>query len=283
MTGETRTQPNPKHLEFVANQLGLTGAKTRPTPGVLSRRATMDDTPLLTADDARLHRSCVGAFTYYMLDRADAQLEVSILGTCLRAPTSGAMESLRRVTRYLLGTQNAYVKLRIQNDDPITVELVGYSDSDWAGDPSSRKSQSSGHVEADGCPLTSLSRKQSCVATNSGMAECSAMCSTAEELLHLRTILEHFGFKVNATLYCDSVAARGIAQRAGLERVKALAVKTLWLQEIVRERGPQFKSIASKGNNADLGTKVLPVARLNTLRGERGIVGPGELSKHVGP
>ena len=106
----------------------------------------------MTADDARLYRSCVGALMYFVLDRADAQLEVSILGTCLRAPTSGAMEASRRVTRYLLGTQNAHVKLRIQNDDPITVELVGYSDSDWAGDPSSRKSQSSGHVEADGCP-----------------------------------------------------------------------------------------------------------------------------------
>ena len=53
------------------------------------------------------------------------------------------------------------------------------------------------------------------------------MRSTAEEMLHLRTILEHFGFRVNTTLYCDSVAARGIAQRAGLGKVKALAVKNL--------------------------------------------------------
>ena len=117
------------------------------------------------------------------------------------------------------------------------------------------------------------------VATSSGMEEHSAMCSTAEELFHLRTILEHFGFRVNTTLYCDSVAARGIAQRAGLVKVKALAVKTLWLQEVVRERGPQIKSIASKGSKADLGTKVLPVARLNTSLGACGIVVPGELSK----
>ena len=89
-----------------------------------------------------------------MLDRADAQFEVSILGPYLRAPITGAMEASRRVTRYLLEKQDAYVKLRIQSADPVTVELVGYSDSDWAGDPSSRKSQSSGHVEADGCPLT---------------------------------------------------------------------------------------------------------------------------------
>ena len=148
---------------------------------------------------------------YYVLDRADAQLEVSILGSY-----TNAVETLRRVTRYLLGTQDAYVKLRIQSADPVTVELVGYSDSDWAGDPSSRKSQSSGPMEADGCPMTSFSRRQSCVATSSGMAAYYAMCSTAEELLHLRSILEHFGFRVNTTLLCDSVPARGTAQCAGL-------------------------------------------------------------------
>ena len=117
MTGETRIQPNPKYLESVANQLGLTCAMTRPTPRVLTHRTTMDATPLLTADDTLLYRSCVGALLYHWLDRADAQLEVCILGSYLRAPTSGAMEALRRVTRYLLGTQDAYVKLRIQSDD----------------------------------------------------------------------------------------------------------------------------------------------------------------------
>ena len=104
MTGETRIQPNPKHLDFVANQLGLTSAKTRPTSGVLSHRATMGATPLLTDDDARLKRSCVGALMYDVLDRADTQLEVSILETYLRTPISGTMEALRRVTRHLLGT-----------------------------------------------------------------------------------------------------------------------------------------------------------------------------------
>ena len=68
------------------------------------------------------------------------------------------------------GTQDACVKLRILSADPVTVELVGYSDRDSAGDPSSRKSPSSGHVEADGCPLTSFSRRHSCVATSFGMA-----------------------------------------------------------------------------------------------------------------
>ena len=110
---------------------------------------------------------------------------------------------------------------------------------------------------------------------SSGMAEYCAMCSTAEELSHLRTSLEHFGFRVNTILCCDSVAARGVAHRAGLGKVKALAVKTLRLQEVVRERGLPMRSISSKANKADLGTKVVSVPRLNTLRAECGIVVPG--------
>ena len=100
------------------------------------------------------------------------------------------------------------------------------------------------------------------------------MCSTAEELLPLRTILDHIRFKANTTLCCDPIARA----ECWLGKVKALPVKTLWLQEVVPERGLQIKSIASKGNKADLGTKMLPMARLNTLRGACGIVVPRELT-----
>ena len=81
-------------MESVAYQLELTSAKTRATPGVLTHRETMDDTPLLTTDDTRLYRSCVGALMYYVLDRADAQLEVSIPGSYLRALTTGESDTI---------------------------------------------------------------------------------------------------------------------------------------------------------------------------------------------
>ena len=177
---------------------------------------------------------------------------------------------VHRSLRYLLGTNDAYIKLRVQSGDPVLVELV----SERAGDQASRKSQSSGHADADGCPLASCSRRQSCVATSTGMAEYYAMCSIAEELLHMRSVLEHLEFKVNTTPLSDSVAARGIPQRAGLGKRKALAVKTLWLQDIVRDRGLQIKSVSS--TSAELWTKAPPVVRLNALRAACGIVIPGE-------
>ena len=69
------------------------------------------------------------------------------------APATGSMEELRRVTRCLLGKRKAKVKqLVLKSNGPLLVDLKGYSDSDWAGDPLMRTSQRSGHIEADGCP-----------------------------------------------------------------------------------------------------------------------------------
>ena len=70
------------------------------------------------------------------------------------------------------------------------------------------------------------------------------------------------------------MTARGIAQRAGLGQVKALAVKTLWLQELVRDPGLHIKAVSSKAKKADSGTKILLVARLNALRAACGIMVP---------
>ena len=84
-----------------------------------------------------------------MFDEADAQLEASILGLFLRAPTT--REALRRGDETSAGIASC---LR-QAESPECVLVLN-----WAGDPSSRKSQSTGHVEADGCPPASVSRRQ---------------------------------------------------------------------------------------------------------------------------
>ena len=130
MKDGTRPQPNTKYLGSVADHLKLTGPKRRPTPGVPTHRATMDATLILTNDEATVYRSCVGALMYHVLARADACIMYH-----LRTPTTGAMEALGRVTRYLLGTQDTNIMLTAQSGDPFWMEMVVYSDSDWASDP----------------------------------------------------------------------------------------------------------------------------------------------------
>ena len=64
--------PKNKYLDtVVAHQLGLTIPKPASSPRVTQ----------LTDADTTLFRSCVGGLMYYVLDRSDAQLAVSISGS----------------------------------------------------------------------------------------------------------------------------------------------------------------------------------------------------------
>ena len=115
---------------------------------------------------------------------------------------------------------DAYVKLALKVKDPLHVELTGYSDGDWAGDPSTGKSQRTvklkvTDVRCHRCPHGRAAWRQEVE-----MAEYYAMCSTTEVFLQMRA-------NVNTMLLCDSVAARGMAQRSRLVKVKALAIRTL--------------------------------------------------------
>ena len=76
---------------------------------------------------------------------------------------------------------------------------------------------------------------------------------------------------------CDSMAARGFALRSCLGDVMAFAIRTLQLYETAKYRGLQIKPATSKAKKADLGTNVLPDARLRAFRAACRIVTLGEL------
>ncbi len=74
----------------------------------------------------------------------------------------------------------------------------------------------------------------------------------------------------------DSAAARGMAKREGVGKVKGLEVKTLWLQQEVKRRRLNVRAVPTDDNYADLGTKVLANDRLHYLRRQCGLLLPGE-------
>ena len=53
----------------------------------------------------------------------------------------------------------------------------------------------------------------------------------------------------------DSSAARGMALRQGVGKVRHLDSRALWTQRAVAEQGLKVKKIDGKHNSADLGTK----------------------------
>ena len=78
MTDESRIHTERNVSRICGKPIGTDGCED-----TTDSSAAMDAAPPLTTDDTR--RSCVGALICDVLDRADAQLEVSILGSYLRA------------------------------------------------------------------------------------------------------------------------------------------------------------------------------------------------------
>eukprot|EP00253_Pinus_taeda_P031085 PITA_31085 len=73
--------------------------------------------------------------------------------------------------------------------------LVGFTDSDWAGDPDDRKS-TAGYVFTLGSgPITWACKKQGAISLSSAEAEYCGAVEASKEALWLRQILSEFGFQ----------------------------------------------------------------------------------------
>eukprot|EP00253_Pinus_taeda_P003370 PITA_03370 len=87
--------------------------------------------------------------------------------------------------------------------------LVGFTDSDWAGDPDDRKS-TAGYVFTLGSgPITWACKKQAAISLSSAEAEYRGSIEASKQALWLRQILSELGFQQQhpITLWCDNQSA----------------------------------------------------------------------------
>jgi hypothetical protein len=142
--------------------------------------------------------------------------------------------------------------------------IDGYSDADWAGCPYSRKSTSSSYVMIGSHLLASSSTTQTVVATSSGESEFYAAVKTASRVLGGQAMAQDLAIKLDPRVLVDSSAAKGIASRRGVGKVRHLHVSTLWLQEAVQNRRLRLEKTKGTENVADLGTKYLAATQLES-------------------
>ena len=180
-------------------------------------------------------------------------------------PTERAWDILKYLVQYLLGRIDHGLLMKIEeNYTSNNVDLLVYSDSDWAGHKGSRKSASSCFVKVDGTLLHSSSRTQGIIALSSGEAECYAAVSSSCDGIYLKRCLEFCsGLEVTLKLLLDSSSARQILARSGVGRIRHLSAKAPRLQQKVETKEVHVSAVGTADNIADLGTKRL---NCNTTR-----------------
>jgi hypothetical protein len=108
---------------------------------------------------------------------------------------------------------------------------------------------------AAGGVVKTWSSTQATVAQSSGEAEYYAIVRAAMEAIGLKSIMEDLGWQASIRLWVDSSAAKSIASRVGLGRVRHLEVKFLWLQQTVKDKKVGIHKVRGDMNPADVLTK----------------------------
>jgi len=95
------------------------------------------------------------------------------------------------------------------------------------------------------------------IALSSGEAEYYGMVKGASMALGVRSMLADLGVNLQIRLRTDASAAKGIASRRGLGKIRHIEVNQLWLQEKVNSGEIQVMKVKGEGNLADGLTKAL--------------------------
>ncbi|KAA0051598.1 Retrovirus-related Pol polyprotein from transposon TNT 1-94 [Cucumis melo var. makuwa] len=114
-----------------------------------------------------------------------------------------AMEAVKCIMRYLRGTSS--LKLTFGDGKPV---LIGYTDSDMAGDIDSRKSTVGYFMTFIGGAASWQSRLQKCVALSTTEAEYIVATEACKEMLWMKRFIQKLGFKQQRyVIYCDNQSA----------------------------------------------------------------------------
>ena len=96
---------------------------------------------------------------------------------------------------------------------------------------------------------------QAIVSLSSGEAEYYGIVKGASIGLGIRSMLQDFGVNVNLIVKTDASAAKGMANRKGLGKVRHIAVNQLWVQDRIARGDLTIEKINGKENVADNLTK----------------------------
>merc|ERR1712127_598037 len=155
---------------------------------------------------------------------------------------------IKRIIRYLKGKPRVAIRYQFQSEsEGITV----FTDSDWAGDITTRKSTSGGVVCRGSHTISWWCKLQSNVALSSCEAELNAALKWAVEGLNVQRLAASLGDELSLELRTDASAARGVILRQGFGKVRHLQVKHLWLQENVAAGELSITKIPRAENCAD--------------------------------
>ena len=215
--------------------------------------------------DNTLYKQIVGSLMYLTATRPDIMYSVSLISRYMENSTEMHLLAAKRILQYLQGTKEfeLFYKKGEKSD------LIGFIDSDYAGDQDDRTS-TSGYVFILGSGVVLWSSKKQLIVTLSTTeAEFVAATSCVCQAIWLKRILEqlHFKRREPIAIFCDNNSAIKLSKNPVLHgRSKHIDVKFHFLRDLTKAGTIELIYCRSEDQLADIFTKPLKLPSFLKLR-----------------
>ncbi|GJU07047.1 ribonuclease H-like domain-containing protein [Tanacetum coccineum] len=198
--------------------------------------------------DLTLYRSLAGSLQYLTFTRSDISYAVQQVCLHMHDPREPHLSALKRILRYVQGTLNYGLQLFSSS----TIDLVAYSDADWASCPTTRRSTLGAEAEYRGvanvvvetCWLGNLLRELHTPLSSATLVYCdnvSAVYLSSNPVQHQRTKHIEIDIHFVRDLVATGQLTSGVPRRSNCGGVVMMGLLTLAIQPSgisIRDKAP---------------------------------------------
>ena len=209
-------------------------------------------------------QNLVGKLIYLSHTHPDIAFVVSMVSQFMHSPGQEHFDAAYKILRYLKGTPGKGLMFRKQ--DNLQIEV--YTNADWAGSSTDRRSTSGYCTFLGGNLVTWQSKKQSVVALSSAEAEFKSLAHGICEPIWIKRLFEDLKISVSLPIkiYCDNKVVISIAHNPVLHnRTKHIEVDKHFIKEKIETELICVPYVLSAQQGADILTKGLHKGQFKLL------------------
>ena len=216
-----------------------------------------DDSKDLLSTHRQVHyQSGVGSLLYIVKhSRPDLNNSVRELSKSMDQSNEEGYKKLLQVLNFIKYTTN--LGIIFETSKTLTWNLECYSDSDFAGDTTNRKSISGYLIYVNQNLIAWSSKKQTIVTTSSTEAEYVSLSDMIKEILFVKGILEFMKVKMQLPIkvHVDNKGEIFISQNPTVKRTKNIDTRYHFIRQYIKDGVIEIEFVRMENNKPDIMTK----------------------------
>ncbi|KAL5777605.1 hypothetical protein ACOSP7_010531 [Xanthoceras sorbifolium] len=254
-----------KYVLDLLGETGLLGCKPADTP--IEPNLKLQTVKAEEVRNREQYQRLVGRLIYLSHTRPDIAFAVSMVSQFMHSPGQEHFDAVYRILRYLKGSPGKGLIFKKYGH----LQVEAYTDADWAGSITDRRSTSGYCTFVGGNLVTWRSKKQNVVARSSAEAEFRAVAHGICEVIWIKRLLEDLKISnpLPMKLYCDNKATISIAHNPVFhDRTKHVEVDRHFIKEKLDTGLICMPFVTTTEQVADVLTKGLPKKQFDDLIGK---------------